>query len=284
MKLYTLEIPGDATGRLNAYIRRMLPELPEYVIREAFKKRDVKVNDVRVDKDATVTPNTTVKLYIREIEPKNPIKLLYQDDRVLVIVKPVGVSCEPDRKGGKTVTELTKELLGLQAEPLLCHRLDNPTDGLMLLCLDEGTQSELERAFQERQVHKTYTCIVKGEPKPAHQLLKTYLIKDADRARVTIRDRATAGALTILTEYTVIKKGECSRLEVALHTGRTHQIRAQLAHIGHPLLGDDLYGDRAFNKQHKAKRLMLTATALRFELTGALAYLNDKQFTYRPQF
>ena len=103
-------------------------------------------------------------------------------------------------------------------------------------------------------------------------------------ARVRVLDRPAAGALPIRTEYRVLAGGDVSRLEVTLHTGRTHQIRAHLAHIGHPLLGDDKYGDRDFNREHHAKRLMLTATELTFDMESELAYLNAMQFRLSPKF
>ena len=274
----------DATGRLLPLARRMLPEAPEYVIREAFRKRDVKQNGSRVGMDAEALPGAEVKLYAREFVERNPVQLVYADENVAVIVKPCGVSCERDVKGGKTVAELAQALLGDEKEPLLCHRLDNPTDGLMLLCRNENAQTEMIRAFRERRVHKTYTCIVKGAPSPEAATLEAWLQKDAANARVRVMSRELTGALPIVTEYRVLERGECARLSVSLHTGRTHQIRAHMAFIGHPLLGDDLYGDRDFNRAHKAKRLMLTATELRFTLDGALKYLNEKTFAYTPVF
>lgn len=289
MKLYTFTIPRDALdGRLMPYAGRMLPELPEYAVREAFNKRDVKVNGRRVGRDARVEAGAEVALYAREVPVRPPLRIVYADDNVLAVVKPAGVSCERDPKGGKTVTELARDaLLALQPdarEPLLCHRLDNQTDGLLLLARHEKAQAELERAFYERLIHKTYICVVRGTPEPAHRVLRAFLRKDARNARVFILPREERGALPVVTEYTVLEKGECARLQIALHTGRTHQIRAHLASIGHPLLGDDLYGDRAFNKRHRASRLLLSAAGLSFSLLGELEYLNEKEFTYRPEF
>lgn len=289
MKLYTFLINKDAReGRLLPYARRMLPDVPEYAIREAFEKRDVKLNGVRVGKDAVVVPGAEVKVYARETAARKLVRILYQDADVLVVIKPTGISCEKDAKGGKTITELVKdELLRSDPnakEPLLCHRLDNQTDGLLLLAKNQDAYRELTLAFKQRQIHKEYTCIVKGTPAEEHCIWRAYLQKDARNARVSIIHKPRGEAVSVITEYTVLTRGASSRLKVKLHTGRTHQIRAHMAAMGYPLLGDDQYGDRVFNKQMKARRLMLTATALSFDLEGRLSYLNEMKFTYQPRF
>ena len=265
----------------------MLPEIPEYALREAFRKRDVKVNGQRVGMDAVIQPGAEVQVYTRDTQAKSiEIPVIYEDDNVLVVFKPAGVSCEADFKGGKTLPQLlhTQKLDASAKEPLLCHRLDNPTEGLILLAKNERVQQLMQDAFRERQVHKTYTCIVKGTPDIKSRILSDYLIKDAKNAQVRVCPRNVPGSKTIITEYTVMVPGECAVLSVRLHTGRTHQIRAHMAYIGHPLLGDDQYGDRVFNKAHKVRRLMLCSTGLSFSLEGELAYLNQKTFCCKPTF
>lgn len=264
----------------------MLPEVPEFALREAFQKRDVKVNGQRVGLDAAVLPGAEVKIYTRDLRVKQPlIKIIYEDDLVLVAFKPAGVSCEPDAKGGKTLTQiLYDQKPELKAEPMLCHRLDNPTEGLIILAKTADAQEQLQDAFRNKRVHKEYTCVVLGLPNPSHAVLQHYLIKDAKRAKVRITPHDSQDAKPIITEYTVIQKGECTRLKIRLHTGRTHQIRAHMAFIGHPLLGDDQYGDREANKHYKARRLMLCSSKLTFETEGLLAYLNELEFSCQPGF
>ena len=288
MKRYDFTISSDARpGRLFALTARMLPDVPEYALREAFRKRDVKVNGMRVGMDAQVEPGAEVCIYTRDTEAKT-IPIIYQDECVLVAVKPAGVSCEPDAQGGRTLTQLLHAQMLTNdpgaREPLLCHRLDNPTEGLILLAKTPDVQDTMQNAFRERRIHKTYICIVRGTPRPAQRILEDYLIKDAKQARVKVVANERSGAKNIVTEYSVLQSGECARLAIDLHTGRTHQIRAHMAYIGHPLLGDDQYGDREFNKQHKVRKLMLCAAKLTFSLEGPFAYLNEKVFECAPTF
>jgi len=266
----------------------MLPELPEHVIREAFENRDVKMDGFRVGRNDTAVPNAEVCLYAAYAEEERQASFIYADDNLLIIRKPAGMSCEEDAKGGKTVALWVCESLRKSdpaaQPPLLCHRLDNQTEGLLLLATNNKTQDELVSAFAHRQIHKGYICLVCGTPEPSFKRIEAYLYKDAAHGKVHIANKPGTGALRIVTEYKVLTSGEVSRLHIVLHTGRTHQIRAQMAAIGHPLVGDDLYGDRVMNRRLKAKRLMLCATDLSFSLTGALAYMNEKHIQIEPRF
>ena len=289
MKRYTFTVPMEILPtRIDALVRRMLPELPEYVVRDAFEARDVKMDGVRIPRSEVAREGAAVQLYTRYVGESNRLELLYEDENLLVIRKPPGVSCETDAKGGKTVAQWAGELLHkanpLAAEPFLCHRLDNQTDGLLLLAKNEKIQNCLSHAFEKRQIHKAYQCLVRGTPQKAHRFLKAYLRKDAKQSRVHILEKPEKGALEIITEYEVLQPGEVCRLRIILHTGRTHQIRAHMAFLGYPLLGDDAYGDRSFTKGHKAKQLALCATELWFSLEGELAYLNEKHFQIQPTF
>lgn len=287
MKLHSFQIASNAEKtRLLTLAKRMLPEVPEYLLREAFQKRDVKVNGVRVGMDANVVPGAEVKIYTRDAEGKQPLlKMIYEDENILVVFKPAGISCETDSKGGRTLTQaLLVQKPELAREPLLCHRLDNPTEGLIVLAKNERIQQLLQDAFRRHQVCKEYICLVRGTPERAHAVLEHYLIKDARHASVRVTPHAGRDAREIVTEYTVMERGECARLNIRLHTGRTHQIRAHMAFIGHPVLGDDQYGDRAANKQFRARRLMLCSARLSFRLEGELAYLNDHTFSAKPTF
>lgn len=289
MKLYTFLIPeNQQPGRLYPLIRRMLPQLPDHAVRQAFDKRDVKLDGQRVNRDAQLIPGAEVKLYTAYEEALPLLPIVYLDEHIMVVNKPAGVSCQEDDKGGCTVTDLAHQALIQKepdaARPMVCHRLDNQTEGLLVLARTEEARLAMEEGFYHHKIRKRYTCIVKGTPEPRERTLRAWLRKDAAKARVQVLMHEAPGALPIITEYRVVQPGECARLAVTLHTGRTHQIRAQMAAIGHPLLGDDQYGDRAFNKQHKTRRLMLCATELRFALEGRWAYLNEWKLTVKPSF
>lgn len=280
-------VPNALDGAaLGLTVSKMLPTLPGASLRAAFARRDVKLDGVRAPRETAVRSGMTVTVYVRDGEDMPPPEICYEDDRLLIINKPAGVACEADGKGGLTVGELLQGAYPSRyaAPPMPCHRLDIPTDGLLILAKDEATRQLMEQAFRERAVCKRYTCLVRGAPTPARATLEAYLRKHADLAMVDILEHPAYGALPIRTEYEVLEAGEVSRLLVTLHTGRTHQIRAHLAHIGHPLLGDDKYGDRAFNRLHHARRLMLTATSLDFMLAGEMAYLNGLHLSVTPAF
>lgn len=287
MKLETVILPNPLpVQRLYSLLRRMMPQVKETALREAFERRDVKMNGIRVRRDVEAQPGATVQIYLSDEGACRSPEILFEDDRILIINKPTGISSDADDQGGLTLGEwLFQSSNGrFTTPPMPCHRLDNPTDGLLVMAKDENTLAAMQKAFHDRQIIKRYQCLVRGTPTPAQAMLSAYLFKDAHKARVSILNAPTPGALSIHTEYKVLQAGEISRLEITLHTGRTHQIRAQMAYIGHPLLGDDKYGDRDFNRTYHAKRLMLTAVELCFQLTGELQYLNDLHLRLTPKF
>lgn len=285
MKLYTFFIPENtAQGRLLPLVRRMLPQLDPRDIAEAFRRRDVKQNGKRMDRQAMLIPGAEVKIYLPDSAGADlSVFVEYEDENLLVVRKPAGISCQKDDKGGLPFPTVVKNSLELAKEPLLCHRLDNPTEGLILLAKTEKAQMAMEEGFFHRRIHKRYLCTVKGKMERETAVLKHYLLKDSQKARVRILPSPQPGALTVITEYRVLRTdGEKSLLEITLHTGRTHQIRAHLSYLGHPLLGDDKYGDREWNRSMKCRRLWLFSVGLQFDLEGEWGYLNDHPLQYAP--
>jgi 23S rRNA pseudouridine955/2504/2580 synthase len=261
--------------------------VPPNTAQAAFKRRDVKLNGTRIKPDVRVHTGDELLLYCME-QTAPAIDVVYEDDDVLLINKRAGISVEEDEKGGATLTELAaKHVRTVHPEspaPRPCHRLDNQTCGLILFAKHEHAEDILVNSFRERTLDKRYTCLVRGMMKPPSATCHAYLIKDSSAARVTVLDHPAPGAKPITTEYETIASGPVSRLRVHLITGRTHQIRAHLAALGHPLLGDDVYGDRAFNRVQHARRLMLCATSLTLDTGGALPQLDGRTFTINPPF
>ena len=232
MKLYTLTIPENiAPGRLFPWLRRMLPQLPEYAVREALDRRDVKLNGKRVDRQTMLIPGAEVRLYTPGEEIQEPeIPILYEDSRVLVIRKPAGISCQKDAKGGQTITEL----VGAAASPAGTERNGNPfratgwTTRRTAFCCCAGMRKRRppwKKPSGRRRIRKRYLCLTKGTPQPDHAVLRAFLTKDSEKALVRITRKEQPGSLPIVTEYTVLEPGPCARVEIPLlHTGRTHQI------------------------------------------------------------
>lgn len=281
---YEFVIDSAAEGqRIDACIRRFLPEVPQRTVQQSFTRRDVKLDGKRVRPDVRVIVGQKVELFCME-QSAPLIDVVYEDDDVLLVNKRAGISVEPDEKGGVTLSELALRHVRQKDPqafpPRACHRLDNQTCGLLMFAKNERAEAILVRAFRDRTMDKRYICLVRGMMKPPSATCRAYLLKDARAAHVTICDSNVPGSRPIITEYETLFNGPISRLLVHLVTGRTHQIRAHMAALGHPLLGDDVYGDRAFNRQQKVQgRLCLCAARLTIDTAGELPQLDGRTFT-----
>ena len=259
---YTVKVPDDAPRmQLGAYVRHAFPLLPQYVLRDAFDKRDVKMDGKRCTSDTMVQHGSEVTVYTAY---QAAIPILFENEHLLAVDKPSGVSCDRDAYGSMTVLDWISEGANDRASLRLCHRLDNQTSGLLLIAKDDETEEAVKKAFTQNQVEKEYLCIVHGKPEPRSAKCTAWMIKDAKRSTVTVSSNQTANAKQIVTSYETVKSGCFSLLRVQLHTGRTHQIRAHMSWLGYPLLGDDKYGDRTKDKQLGISRLMLRSVALSF--------------------
>lgn len=283
MEVYIWRVrEGEKDARLQSYVEKALPLVPVRFIRQAFDKRDVKVDGVRARADDRVTPGAEICVYTPFTAD---VPVVFEDDHVLIIHKPAGL-CVEDAYCGMSVLSLMEKRAKGVYRPRLCHRLDTQTSGLLVLAKDDDSENVLVKAFKERTLKKEYECLVRGEMRPQSAVCNAYLVKNAAAAKVRIVSHETPGSKPITTGYAVIgKEGELSRLRVDLITGRTHQIRAHMAYLSHPLLGDDLYGDRALNKRMKANALKLCAVRITLAgLDAPLDYLNGKVFEIDAPF
>lgn len=290
MKLKTWIIPPQGEGeRVDRLIARYFPELPERSVRAAFLRRDVKLDGKRADRTETARAGQELRIYLPDGEKENPpLEIVYEDGDALLVNKPAGVSVEPDGKGGVTLTELclrhVRETDPEAWPPAACHRLDNQTSGLCLFAKTPEAEEILQEVFRSRRLEKYYECLVRGIPKPAAAECRAWLVKDAKAGRVRVTDDPAPGSKQIRTGYETLEAGPVSRLRVHLITGRTHQIRAHLAALGHPILGDDVYGDRAWNRERKTRHLRLCAVSLKLDTEGRLPALDGREFRIPAPF
>lgn len=326
--MITIRIPPDKDGkRLVNALTTLLPDLGTPRIFRALRHRDVRINGKRVHQDLTVAAGDTIELYLPEAASRsgantasptssverNPVseyRTVYTDDQILVIEKPAGLSVHGDRGQNEegTLIDLLKKDFRSQ-NLMLCHRLDRNTGGLILVARSAEIESAVREAMQQHLIVKRYRCLVRGVPSVGMTVqsidrstfleIGAFLEKDARKSDVYIHDRKQPGDMPITTRYRVLQVftgfGEASEaiseLEVELVTGRTHQIRAHMAHIGHPLVGDGKYGRNSFNRQFRGSdgpvvRQQLYAVSLLFshKLKGPLAGLAGRTFSVPAVF
>lgn len=256
MKKLTVTVPVElASQRADRALARLLPELAAWQLRDAFARRDVKCDGRRVHAGDRVALDDVLDVYVAETVV--PLEVVHEDAQYAMLNKRQGMPSQ----GSGSAEEAYARLTGAQA--FACHRLDVQTGGLLLLARDEAALHTAEKAFAAHSLQKTYQAVVCGHPDPPGAVLHAFLRKDADMAEVRLFHTHVPGSLPIETRYrTLSAQADTALLEVDLITGRTHQIRAHLASVGHPILGDDKYGNRAFNRAHGARRQKLWATRL----------------------
>lgn len=278
--------PEMQAEELSRYLKRAWPLLPGHVLREILKKRDVRVNGVKAGKGDAVRGGDILEIYAANRYFEEGAALLFDDGRLLAAVKPQGLPSLPDQDGvGADTMEL--RLQRLHAGARLCHRLDAGTGGVMLAALCDETWEQAFAAFKEHQIRKRYRALLCRRPPKDELLLHAYLAKDARRASVRVADKPLPGAKEITTRLRLLG-GEDGLWHAELEpvTGRTHQLRAHMAHIGCPILGDDKYGDREINRSRGfAGRLCLWCETLEIPAGSPLkAYVGQKFYAEAPQW
>ncbi len=232
-----------------------------------IRDRDIRVNGVKTSKNIALNVGDKVAYYTSaKEEARKTHSVIFSDENVYIADKYSGVSSEG------LLSELGEGYY-------LVHRLDRNTAGAMVFAKNSESEAELLRAFREKRMQKTYLCLCKNCFKKKSEYLTAFLVKDERLSTVKIYNEQISGSARIETEYKVLKScGDYALVEVALHTGKTHQIRAHMAYIGCPVLGDEKYGDEILNKKYGVKRQILVAKILRFNTEGCLKYLSGKSF------
>ncbi len=267
--------------RISKQIAENLPECSFSQIMKSIRCKDVKIDGKRISFDQDVTAGSEIIVFLPN-DTTYKKEILYEDENLLVANKPRKIETTSESKIGEVLnkdtfqSELEKEL---KIKLFAVHRLDRNTMGLVIFAKTQEAKESLDFAIKHRQIEKYYVCMVAGKPKISQAHLVAYLKKDKANSRVFIRDTEAEGFSLIETDYKLLKTvGDCSILEVLLVTGKTHQIRAHMAYIGHPIIGDEKYGDANLNKRHKMHFQCLAAKKLvfHFDKDDKLSYLNGK--------
>ncbi|MBR3292889.1 MAG: RluA family pseudouridine synthase [Oscillospiraceae bacterium] len=302
-----LEIKAnDAGQRLDRFVGKAVPLLPESLLQKYIRLKRVKINGKGAKRDTRLSAGDLVQLYINDEFFEKPrednawlkvgapkLTIVYEDENVLLCDKKPGVLCHSAGVWDyNTLIAHVQAYLAQKGEwrpkeenafaPALCNRIDRNTGGIVIAAKNAEALRILNDKIRDREIDKLYLCAVQGRPKPSAGRLENYLFKDAKKNQVFVKSRPEPGAKTAVTEYrTLCSKGALSLVECRLLTGRTHQIRVQMAHSGTPLLGDGKYGSERFNKGFDEKGQALYSYKLRFDFptdAGLLNYLRGREF------
>lgn len=297
---------NDAGQRLDKFLSKAVKGLPMSMMYKSIRTKKIKVNRKRTEQAYVLCGGDEIQLFIRDEFFDNPEKddgalsrikpklnIVYEDDNIMLLNKRPGVLVHEDTDGGEnTLIMHIKAYLYGKGEyrpdeeqsfaPALCNRIDRNTGGIVIAAKNAAALRDMNEKIKQGEVRKHYLCLVHGVPPKKSDILKGYLKKNSKDNTVQVRDKYFEGAKDIVTGYTVLeRRGDTSLLEIELFTGRTHQIRAHMAHIGNPLVGDGKYGVNRDDKQKGFKYQALYAYKLIFPKTqtqNSLSYLEGREF------
>ncbi|MBQ2897254.1 MAG: RluA family pseudouridine synthase [Clostridia bacterium] len=297
---------NDANQRLDKFLTKMFPCLPQSMMYKSIRKKDIKLNGKRCEISSRLSVGDTLELYIKDefLETKQSkpdvysvvpvLSILYEDENIILVDKKPGISVHSDLTQDKSddlVTQI-QAYLYLKGEynpddkssftPSLCNRIDKNTGGIVIAAKNATALRTINEKIKNREILKKYLCIIHGTLDKKSDTLNAYHIKNSKLNRAFIFDTPQEGARKISTKYKVLKeKDGLSLVEVDLLTGRTHQIRAHFAYIGHPLAGDTKYGTNKQNQHLGFKHQALYSYKIKFNFSSPspLDYLKGKEFT-----
>lgn len=299
---------NDAGQRLDRFIGKAVPLLPESLLQKYIRTKRIKLNGKGAKRDDRVSYGDMLQLYINDEFFEKPsdenaylkitaprLDVVYEDENILLADKRQGVLCHSaggDWSYDTLIANIQAHCLisgewNPKAEnsfaPALCNRIDRNTGGIVIAAKNAEALRIMNEKIKDREIDKYYLCAVYGTPKPKSGVLRDFIFKDAQKNQVFVRKTSCPGAKEAVTEYRTLKtKDGLSLVECRLLTGRTHQIRAQMAAAGIPLLGDGKYGTQRVKKRFEEKYQALYSYRLRFDFStdaGLLNYLHGKEFS-----
>ena len=305
MKEFTIG-KNDAGQRLDRWMAKTLPLLPAPLAQKYIRIKRVKLNGARAQRDTRLKVGDVLQLYINDeffdqptpenaflklFKPK--LDIVYEDEHILLVNKMPGMVVHADEtEKVNTLINHIQAYLYQKKEwspywenafaPALCKRIARNTGGIVIAAKTAEALRVMNQKIRDRELEKLYLCAVLGRPTPSAGTLEGFIVKDEAKKQVSIRSKPVPGGRKAITKYrTLATKGNLSLVECDLITGRTHQIRAMMAHAGHPLLGDGKYGSEKVNRQYGRKHQALWSWKLTFQFTtdaGELDYLNGRSW------
>lgn len=275
----SLTVTNNFNGKkLSSFVFYSFPNLAKNTFYKALRQKDIRINGKRINTDCTIYVGDELSIYIADnlLFPSINLEIIYEDDNILIVNKPNNIEVV----GENSLTSLINTKFSSN-NIMPCHRLDRNTTGLVLFAKNKEALDILFNKFKNHEIKKFYKALVYGIPKVKNARLEAFLFKDTKNSIVYISDTFKKGYQKIITSYKVLEEfqNNTSLLDVEIETGKTHQIRAHLAHIGYPIVGDGKYGINSVNKKLGYKYQQLCSYKLQFcfsSNSGILSYLNNK--------